>query len=247
MVFYSTISKNRLNDKMNNNLFSAGLLLISCMSLMTQISHAGDFLIRKGSNLYDAKIDVTCQKDACSGVGNIILYQKNTQKMIQQFKSDELNFYLDETLKPTVNIIELYGEQSPLIFDDFNFDGSEDIAIRNGSGGPYGGPTYDVYVFHRNKKKFVLSQDLTNLTYESLGMFQNDPQHKRIITLNKSGCCYHIRSEYSVVLRKGLLLVRDFEEDVTVGGDKVRVTERNLIRGKWKISTQYFPVDQYYK
>ena len=104
---------------------------------------------------------------------------------MQKFVSDDLDFDLSDDLKPSANIIELYGEQSPLIFDDFNFDGTEDIAIRNGNEGPYGGPTYDVYVYNKTRKHFVFSSDLSALTHENLGMFHVDHDNKRIHTLVK--------------------------------------------------------------
>lgn len=166
-----------------------------------------------------------------------------------QFQSDDLNFYLDKKLKPTVNVVQLYGEYSPLIFGDFNFDGSEDFAIRNGSEGADGGPTYDVYVYHRNKKDFVYSEDLASLTRENLGMFEVDDVSKRIITRSKDGCCYHETAQYRVVPKKGLVLVEELVEDArsNVGGERVKVTHRKLLNGKWKVSNQYYPLDQYYK
>ena len=167
--------------------------------------------------------------------------------MFQILSSDDLYFSLDVSNSPSVNVVELYGEQSPLIFDDFNFDGTEDLAIRNGNYGSYGGPVYDIYVFNQSKNKFVLSQELSVLTQENLGMFELDKKRKRIITFNKSGCCYHIRSEYQVVPRKGLLLVREFIEDATSPqGDQVEVTDRNLVNGRWKEKTKYYPTAKYY-
>lgn len=218
------------------------------LMILSQSSHAQIFEIKNGSKNYDAKIDVECEQDQCGGKAKITLYQKGTKYEVQSFDSDELTMYLDKNFKPSVNVIQLYNEQSPLIFDDFNFDGAEDLAIRNGNYGSYGGPVYDIYVFNKTKKKFVFSDELSNLTQENLGMFQIDHDKKRIITFNKSGCCYHITSEYIVVPNKGLVLVHDFEEDATsVQDEKVKVTERNLVNGKWKEKTKYYPIDQYYK
>lgn len=69
----------------------------------------------------------------------------------------------------------------------FNFKGSEDLAICNGHEGPYGGPPYDMYVFHKTKNKFVSSEDLSALTYENLDMFEVDSKRKRMITHAKEG------------------------------------------------------------
>lgn len=225
--------------------------IFSCISVMsilffTQKVDAQIFEIKEGSKLYDAKVDVLCEKDKCDGKAKIRLYQKATKQFVQTFDSDELTMYLDEKFKPSVNVVQLYGEQSPLIFDDFNFDGTEDLAIRNGNDGSYGGPVYDVYVFNKSRHKFVLSEELSTLTQENLGMFEVDSKQKRLITFNKSGCCYHITSEYKVVPQKGLLLIREFIEDAQ-GGEQVKVTDRNFIRGKWVEKIKRYPIDQYYK
>ena len=187
-----------------------------------------------------------CELDQCDGRAEITLFKKGLKHVFQRFNSDELTLYLNENFQPSVNVVQLYNEQSPLIFDDFNFDGTEDLAIRNGNYGSYGGPVYDVYVFNKTKQKFVLSKALSTLTQENLGMFDLDAERKRIITFNKSGCCYHIRSEYKVIPQKGLILVQEFIEDAQ-GGEWVSVIDRNLIRGKWVKKVKKYRIDQYYK
>ncbi|MFT4021422.1 MAG: hypothetical protein QM666_07895 [Acinetobacter sp.] len=211
-----------------------------------QMSYAQLFEIKDGSKLYDVQIDVQCEKDSCDGKASITLFKKGNKQIFQQFHSDELTMYLNKQYQPSVNVVQLYGEQSPLIFEDFNFDGTEDLAILIGNYGAYGGPVYDVYVFNKTSKKFVFSSELSNLTEENLGMFYVDAKRKRIITFNKSGCCYHISSEYSVVPRKGLRLVREFIEDAQ-GGEVVLVKDRNLIKGKWVEKVKKYPISQYYK
>lgn len=229
-------------------IFPCALMLSGIMLSAQVVAHT--FMIREGSNLYDAKIEIKhCTVDKCSGFGKMSLYQKNTQKRVDAFESEDLNFYLDKNAKPTVNVVQLYGEYSPLIFNDFNFDGSEDLAIRNGNEGAYGGPSYDVYVYHKNKKEFIYSEDLASLTRENLGMFEVDSIKKRIMTRSKDGCCYHETLQYQVLPKKGLVLVEELIEDATssVGGERVKVTERKLIQGKWKERNQYYPIDEYYK
>ena len=220
--------------------------VIYCLFFIQSVD-AQIFEIKDGSKFYDAKIDVNCEKEQCDGKAKIKLYQKMTKQLVQTFDSDELTMYLDEKFKPSVNIVQLYGEQSPLIFDDFNFDGTEDLAIRNGNDGSYGGPVYDVYVLNQSRHKFILSEELSALTQDNLCMFDIDKKRKRLITYNKSGYCYHTRSEYEVVPNKRLLLVREFSEAVVTTGDKVEVIDRNLVKGKWKVKAKYYPIDQYYK
>ena len=142
---------------MNINQISFQVLLIFSGFVLSQTTQAQVFEIKNASKHYDVKITTNCSDRSCDGQANIDLYLKGTTQHFQHFSSAELTMDLDETYKPSVNVVQLYGEQSALIFADFNFDGSEDVAIRNGNYGAYGGPTYDVYVFHRSKNEFFLS------------------------------------------------------------------------------------------
>ena len=161
---------------MNINQIWFQVLLIFGVCILSQATQAQVFEIKNASKRYDVKITTSCTDWSCDGQANIDLYLKGTTQHFQHFTSAELTMDLDETDKPSVNVVLLYGEQSALIFADFNFDGSEDVAIRNGNYGAYGGLTYDVYAFHRTKNKFVLSEELSALTHENLGMFEVDPK-----------------------------------------------------------------------
>ncbi len=142
---------------MNINQIWFQVLLIFGGCVLSQATQAQVFEIKNASKRYDVKMTTNCMDSSCDGQANIDLYLKGTTQHFQHFSSAELTMDLDETYKPSVNVVQLYGEQSALIFADFNFDGSEDVAIRNGNYGAYGGPTYDVYVFHRSKNEFFLS------------------------------------------------------------------------------------------
>ncbi|WP_312901830.1 FG-GAP repeat protein [Chryseobacterium taichungense] len=206
-----------------------------------------NFELNDASKNFDVKINVeACDKEECKGKATIELFDKKTFKKFQTLTSDDLNFYLNENQKPTANVIQLYNEQSPLIFDDFNFDGYEDLAIRNGNESGYGGPSYDVYVFNITKKQFVLSEELTGLAHDNLGMFNTDSERKRLITYAKSGCCWHITTEYSVLPQRGLFKVYELEEDAT-GGETVKVTKKEFIDDKWITNVKTYPINEYYK
>lgn len=195
---------------------------------------------------FDAKVEVQCQQLNCTGPATITLYEKGTQNIIQQFESDSLNLHLNQNSQSADTKSTLATEQNALIFYDVNFDGTEDLAIRNGNTGLYGGPSYDVYVYNEQWKKFVYNEELSILTEADLGMFQLDPQQKHIITLSKSGCCYHVRSEYKVNSTQQLQLVRELIEDSNSTAKRtVKVTERVLIDGKWKQSIKNYPISKY--
>lgn len=225
------------------------ILLGSFASLFLVASaYATTFKITDGSKLYDAVITVAqCEKETCSGTGKISLYAKGGKQPLQQLTSEDLYFYLQDKQQPSVNIIQLYNEQSPLIFDDFNFDGQQDLAIRNGNNSSYGGPSYDVYVFNKTRNKFVFSDELTTLAVENLGMFQTDHKRQRLITFNKSGCCYHETTEYAVVPGKGLKMVEQLIEDATGADEQVKVTKRILVNKRWEQTVKRYKISDYYK
>jgi hypothetical protein len=138
-----------------------------------------NFSIKEGSNNYTAKITVEkCEDGVCSGKGTVTLYEKATGNLFQSLNSENLFFFLGTDSQPSVNVIELYYEESPVIYNDFNFDGNEDVAIRNGNDGAYGGPSYTVYLFDKSKNKFVQNPQLTELASVNLGMFETDKVRK---------------------------------------------------------------------
>lgn len=223
--------------------------LFITITLNVKATTTKDFLfsINNGSNNYSASLVVEkCNTTNCEGKAVIKLTDKKTKKLVQTFNSENLYFFLDKKQKPTVNIIQLYNEQSPLIFGDFNFDGNEDLAIRNGNNSAYGGPSYDIYLYNKEKKLLLLNKVLTKLVLENLGMFQIDKKRKRIITFSKSGCCWHLTTEYTFIPNKGLVKVFELEEDAQ-NSDLVTVSTRKLIKDKWETKVKKYKIKEYYK
>lgn len=197
---------------------------------------------------YQALIEVeTCDftksvsnSGRCDGKGTVTLKKPNWQ---QTFTSDDLIFYTDKNKKPS-QTMALYDEESPLILGDFNFDGSLDIAIRNGSWSGYSGPSYDVYVFAKNSQKFIKSDELTSLASEHLGMFTVNKKHKYLEIMDKSGAGWHQISRYAVIPNKPLKLIYVWTEDYSATGE-VEVTTEVLTKTGWKKTTQKFDSEKY--
>jgi hypothetical protein len=203
-----------------------------------------EFSVTEASKIYSAKVTVKKFKNNdCSGPGTVTIYKKSTNKLVQKIQSDNLCFYLEN---PESGIYELYGDSSPLIFGDFNFDGFEDVAVNNGHNGSYGMPSYDVYLLNTNTRQFVLSPILTDLASSNLGMFRVDKKRKRITIYNKSGCCWHITTEYEV-LPDGVDKTYELEEDATNGSDFVTVRERKPENGVWYETEKRVKIEEYYK
>lgn len=209
-------------------------------------THPHQFVIKDASPKYEARFSVAnCEDDTCTGLATIGLYDKSG-KHIQTFFSDDLYMALDEKQKPSINVVQLYNEQSALVFDDFNFDGQTDLAIRNGNMSGYGGPSYDVYLYQPAKHRFEFHIPLSLMVMENLGLFQTDVKRKVLVTFTKSGCCWHQTSENA--WRNGQIVpIKKITEDATVNNDRVVVTTEVLTGKKWKKSVKNYKITDYYK
>ncbi len=130
--------------------------------------------------------------------GKISIIKTNTNKQIIEINADELIFELDKKGAVKTNVLELpYGEQSVLIYEDFNFDGKKDLAIMDGQYSCYHGPSFQIYLENGDGLKH--SPAFTQLAQQYCGMFQIDTDTKTIHTMTKSGCCWHQFSEFKVI------------------------------------------------
>ncbi|AZA84725.1 hypothetical protein C1637_18235 [Chryseobacterium lactis] len=203
------------------------------------------FEVKNASKNYTVIINVeNCYDGRCHDKGTVELFDNKNTK-VQTFTSEELVIELNENQKPTSGkLIQLTEQQSPVIIDDFNFDGTEDIAIRNGNNGNYQSDSYDVYVFNSTRMAFVKSKELTDLASNALGLFNVDYKRKRLISTGKSGCCRIFTTEYEVVPNKGLESVLEKEEDMTEES-RVKVITKEKINNKWVTKTKVYPADKY--
>lgn len=173
----------------------------------------------------------------CEGPANISLFNKKDHKASQTIRMKNLFVELKND-KPSTNLIELYGENnSGIVVDDFNFDGNEDLALRNGNLGSYGGPSYDIYLFSPRKNQFTRNDPLTELASSNLGLFEVNPKKKELYTLTKSGCCWHQSSEYKIINDKPKK-IKIITEAMTNDGKFMEITTEKLINGKWKATVK---------
>ncbi len=208
------------------------------------------FILKDASKAFDLKVEIaSCADDICEGKATYFLTKKSEDKVFQTINMENGFLELGEDQQPTANLIELYGtNNSGVVFDDFNFDLIEDIAIRNGNDGAYGGPSYTIFLYSKTTKKFVENKSLTALASENLGLFTVDAKGKTLETFTKSGCCWHQTVKYSIVNNRPKK-VYIFTEDAS-GADGVYmslITEKLLKTGKWRKTTKRVKIDEYYK
>ncbi len=226
------------------------LSLIALLVLLSGNSFAQkNFLLKDASKTYDVKIVIAkCDGDTCEGKSTVSFIKKGETAAFQTVQMPNMYLELGENKKPTANLVELYGDNnSGVIFDDFNFDGVDDVALRNGNDGSYGGPSYDVYLAVVPSRKFVKNAELSALANQSLGLFSVDKKAELLETFGKDGCCYHETTRYRVINNRPKK-VYVFIEDAQGGdGSKVVLTRKTLVKGKWVTKTETKLTKDYYK
>ena len=211
------------------------LFLVLCLSVSAQKT----FELKDASKYFDIKVSVAkCDGEFCSGKASFSFYKKGSSTAYQVINLPDTQIQLDEKGNAQANVSMLYDNQSAVNVDDFNFDGMEDVAICDGANGSYGGPSYQVYLSNKAAGKFVLSQPFTNLG-KHLGMFDVDKKKKVLRIFDKSGCCWHVTEEYSVVNNRPVKTFVE-EEDATIPDEKkVKITTKTLVKGKWQTKVKY--------
>lgn len=191
------------------------------------------YVIDNFSKDYFGKLYIADTKEVFSK-GWVAIYDKKTKKQLIRINADELAFTVHDN-KVLANINELpYGEQSTIMYNDYNFDGKKDFAIMDGQYSCYHGPSFQIFL--ATPKGFKKSREFTELAQNYCGMFDNDYKTKIISTMTKSGCCWHQYSEFKVKNNKPYP-IKIVEEQVGVSGYTYEYIEQNLVNGKMKKTT----------
>lgn len=183
------------------------------------------FLVDNFSDEYYGKVHISDTSEVFSP-GWISIIEKKTERELIKVDAEELTFDLHEG-EILANIKELpYGEQSSILFEDFNFDGMKDFAIMDGQNSCYHGPSYQIFL--ATPKGFTLSPEFTSLAQDYCGMFDVDISTQRIFTMTKSGCCWHQFSEFKV--KNNIPYpIKVVEESLSFSGLTWDYSEENLI------------------
>jgi hypothetical protein len=130
--------------------------------------------------------------------GWVAIYDKRNNRQLIKVESERMVSGAEEGIIKA-NVKELpYGEQSVIIYEDFNFDGVKDFAVMDGQNSCYGGPSFQIYLAGKIRGRFTLNKAFTRLAQDYCGMFEVDAKAKKISTMTKSGCCWHEFSEFIV-------------------------------------------------
>ncbi len=171
------------------------ILFLTLFALSNLAFGQATFTIDGFSDGYYGKVSINDTAEVFSP-GWTAVYDKKTNKEIIKVEADELSLSLHDG-QAIANVKSLpYGEQSVLMYEDFNFDGKKDFAVMDGQNSCYHGPSFKIYLAVDNG--FIFNEAFTRLAQEYCGMFQVDHEQKKISTMTKSGCCWHEFSEFVV-------------------------------------------------
>jgi len=197
---------------------------------LKSVSAKYDFVIQTfGPCEADSKQDYS----SCENPGVVQVFRKGAVAPLQIIAMENIFLSFSRNKTPLVNSAALYDYQGVINVGDFNFDGEEDFAIQNGNHGSYGGPSYDVYLFSKKAGSFKYNAGMSELVENTLGFFQVDDSSKRLMTLAKSGCCYHESTVYEVINDNPVPVSRVID-DASKDQRYDYVYEEKWADGKWK-------------
>ncbi|MHA6194520.1 XAC2610-related protein [Pseudomonas wadenswilerensis] len=159
------------------------------------------------SERYRATLEISDQ-DEVFRPGILRVYAKQGDVPLIEVSSEEL--VLDQQTgseEVRANIHELpYGEQSVLVYQDFNLDGIKDLALMDGQFSCYHGPSYQVFL--GTAEGFRHSASFTELAQNYCGLFAVDEKTREISAFTKDGCCWHEFSSYTLENGEPMLKTR---------------------------------------
>lgn len=107
----------------------------------------------------------------CSGTGYIYLSQ-GVRKF--SFESDNMIFTAEKG--------RIGEAESPIFFEDFNYDGLPDVVVRNGNNGNYGAASFDIYTATAGgDSQYTLNKELTELAQNYSGLPERIDAENKIL------------------------------------------------------------------
>lgn len=209
-------------------------VLLSALAQVSPGQGVREIRIERASKRYDLAVRVErCEgpgqedegRETCTGPASVSIYRKGARTPFQTLRLPNVEIYrqtIAHGAETSTTPRQLYAEEYGFVFDDFNFDGAEDVAVCNGRDGGYNGPSYTVFLFDPRTRRFVENTRLSALAEGPyLGLFFADGKRKQLVAHSKSGCCYHETAKFRVV-RNRPVLVEKITEQAT-GRDDGRV------------------------
>jgi hypothetical protein len=225
--------------------------VLSLLACMRAARGAETIKVQNVSKSYDLEVSVAAcggegqdgDANRCSGPATVRVFRKGSKTPFQTLRMPNVELYKDTAAfspETSEKPRGLYAEEYSFVFDDFNFDGREDLAVCNGRNGGYAGPSYTVFLFDKRAGRFVENRRLSRLAEGPyLGLFFPDAKAKTLAAFSKDGCCYHETEVYKVVGDRPVLVEKVIEDATSRGGAPegyVLVTTRKRVGARWVVT-----------
>jgi hypothetical protein len=171
--------------------------------------------------------------------GNVAIYRKGEKEPFQKISLPVLaTNNAGSDVSPTSDYkkrVEDYLLYS-FSFEDFNFDGREDLSICTGHDGGYNSPSYDVFLFDPKTRGFIRNEEFSELTVTANIGLKINSRTKTIRAQSKSGCCFHQTDVFRVVKNR-LVLVKSTTEQYE-SETRVTISTRKKVGARWVETTR---------
>jgi ketosteroid isomerase-like protein len=171
------------------------------------------FKLERASTRFDVQLTVAdCGPQRCRGGMTVALFAKGTARKAQTLAVKEVDFFLEKDLPPA-NVSAGHEGHGVLVFDDFDLDGDEDLAVQKKGAGTLG-VAFDIYLFDPTTRQLRKSAAFTRLAATgTLGLFKVDRKRLRLSTQTQDGCCWSQTRQYAVVGGEPVLQVVDTNDN----------------------------------
>jgi hypothetical protein len=216
---------------------SVGTVILICSMFVLSAIAQKTFEFRNSSKIYNVRLAVeSCGENVCSGEAKFSIFRKGNHRAFQTLTTST-EFMAQGAKHPDPNI--LYNYQHLVFFEDYNFDGSKDLAIRDGNHNYDHGPSYQIYLYSPKTKKFVHNRAFTNLNQSKyVGAMQVDQKKKVLRVFSRIYSRWESTEEFKVVRGIRLKKVYQRTEDTT-NEKRVKITTGRLVKGKWRTKVRY--------
>ncbi len=213
------------------------VLICLFVTLCSTASAQKTFEFKQSSKSYNVRLTIeNCDENVCSGEAKFSIFKKGKKKAFQTVTT-KTEFKTEGAKNPNPKILHNY--QHLVFFEDYNFDGLNDLAIRDGNHNFDGGPSYQIYLFSPKTKRFVHNRAFTNLNQTKyVGAMQIDEKKQVLRSFSRSYGRWESIEEFRVVRGTRLKKVSQKTEDFT-NEKKVKITTKRLIKGKWRTKISY--------
>jgi hypothetical protein len=202
--------------------------------------------IRSGSGQFDLRATISPRNnlndpDQIQGPATIEIFRKGTTHRLQTLRLANIELFPRQIVyrgalgKPSPSP---YDDDYTFVFDDFNFDGVQDLAICSGNNSGYGLPSYVVYLYSKRLRKFLIAKELCKLAQEHLGLFSVDRKNHTLLVFDKDGAAWHKTTIYKMqgTVPRKIETVTD-----SISGSVETITQEKRSGGRWIRQTKRLP------